>query len=112
VHYKLFASQLEIKCQQSAWETLHGDDIKFEPNEPEAEAAIARYLNHVEKILRENKIAIDIDEAKCTGEPAIDENNEFYSEEEDKEYDSEESEQTQLTQKTYKSAEWHRKHRA
>ena len=72
---------------------MHGDDVKFDPNEPEAEAAIANYLNHVEKVLRENKIAIEVDEGKCTGVLAVDENHEFYSEEEeDQENYSEQSE--------------------
>ena len=97
---------------------MHGDDVKFEPNEPEAEAAIARYLSHVDKVLRDNNIAIDVDEAMYTGEQFIDENHNFYDGEdgqdgeEDQEYDSEHSDYTQVTGKTYNSAQWHRHYRA
>ena len=74
MHYKLVTQKLEIMNQRSSFINLNdGDDKKFDPNEPQAEQSINGYLSHVEQRLRENKIAIELEDAYLfKDEPRID----------------------------------------
>ena len=90
MHYKLVTQKLEIRNQRSSFINLHdGDDKKFDPDEPQADQSINGYLSHVEQILRENKIEIELEDAYLfKDEPRIDESTEFYEAEVDMDNES------------------------